>query len=411
MNTTVLLENENKKILKSENYNFVFDKNTGFFARWGKTQKDDPQYSPVGPEIADIEISSICSGVKGIGVCKFCYKGNTPTGENMSFETFKKLFKKLPKTICQVAFGTGNIDSNPDMWKIFNYTRENGVIPNITVNGEGITDEIADRLVGVMGAVAVSVYDKEKSFDAIKKLNDAFLRKKILVKIGTKYKILIKNYDIENVNNLEEYKESTIEDFLNKEYNTEEEKIKFINTYNAINIHFMLSEETYDKAINLINDRMTDSRIKNLNAIVFLSLKPKGRAISNNFTKLSQEKFKKLIKKADAAGISYGMDSCSAAKYIKTLDENINNDKIMEMIEPCESLRMSLYINVYGYMYPCSFMDGEVVENGGDWTKGIDILHLQNFLKDVWYNEKSKLFREKCISCISNAVSCPVYKI
>ena len=77
----IIAEKGNKKLLRSENYNFVYDKVTGFFARWGKTTKDDPQMSPYGPELLDLEISTgKCSGK-----CKFCSpKGvliNTPHGE------------------------------------------------------------------------------------------------------------------------------------------------------------------------------------------------------------------------------------------------------------------------------------------------------------------------------------------
>jgi sulfatase maturation enzyme AslB (radical SAM superfamily) len=84
-------------------YNYKFDKITGEFRRWGKTIDDDPEYSPAGPEILDIEISSgKCSGN-----CKFCYKGNSVNQDavNMTFETFKKIIDKLPKTLTQVAFG------------------------------------------------------------------------------------------------------------------------------------------------------------------------------------------------------------------------------------------------------------------------------------------------------------------
>lgn len=182
MSRCVVAESEKGKILRSAEYNYNFNKETGMFMRWGKTQEDDPEYSPFGPEIADIEISTICSGVKGIGVCKFCYKSNTPKGEYMSLDTFKKLFEKLPKTVTQIAFGIGDIEANPDMWAIFEFSREHGVIPNVTVNGEGITDEIADKLVSLCGAVACSIYDKEKSYDAIERINRAFLRKKIYVK-------------------------------------------------------------------------------------------------------------------------------------------------------------------------------------------------------------------------------------
>ena len=67
----------------SPSYNTVFNTETGFFARWGKTQDEDPIMSPFGNEIADIEISTICK--QG---CKFCYKSNTAVGKNMSLETF-----------------------------------------------------------------------------------------------------------------------------------------------------------------------------------------------------------------------------------------------------------------------------------------------------------------------------------
>jgi len=64
----VLRESKDFKVVKSENYNYTFDKRTGFFARWGKTQEDDPKFSPIGPEILDLEIS-----VNGCpNACPFC---------------------------------------------------------------------------------------------------------------------------------------------------------------------------------------------------------------------------------------------------------------------------------------------------------------------------------------------------
>ena len=61
-----------KKIVSSENYNYIFDRETGFFARWGKTRDDDPIMSPFGPEILDIEVSTICN----MG-CTFCFPSKT----------------------------------------------------------------------------------------------------------------------------------------------------------------------------------------------------------------------------------------------------------------------------------------------------------------------------------------------
>ena len=64
----MILETDKTKIVKSEDYNSVFNKQTGFFARWGKTKDEDPQFSKY-PEIADIEISS----GKCHNNCPFCY--------------------------------------------------------------------------------------------------------------------------------------------------------------------------------------------------------------------------------------------------------------------------------------------------------------------------------------------------
>lgn len=356
MSKAVLIENKDVKVLKSPDYNFIFNKHNGFFARWGETKEADPDFSPYGPELVDIEISTICSGVKGIGVCKFCYKSNTPNGTYMSLETFKKVFHNLPKTVTQIAFGIGDILANPDMWAIFDYSRENGVVPNVTVNGEGITDEIADTLVAKCGAVAVSVYDREKSFDTIKKLTDRGLKQ--------------------------------------------------------VNIHYMICEETYEGALRLLQDRQTDPRLAKLNAIVLLSLKPKGRAtVGQRYTRLSDEKFKHLVDYALAHGIGVGFDSCGAGKFMKAVEGNPQEEMYKQMAEPCESTKFSMYINTDGQYFPCSFIEGEVVENGGDWREGLDVVNCKDFLKDVWHNEKTQQFRTTCVACTKANGNCPHYKV
>jgi len=77
----MLYDTPSKKSVRSANYNYDFDKTTGFFARWGKTPDDDPLFAPAGPEILDIEISVDGCPEK----CKFCSpagtKINTPAGE------------------------------------------------------------------------------------------------------------------------------------------------------------------------------------------------------------------------------------------------------------------------------------------------------------------------------------------
>ncbi len=184
----------------SEDYNFKFDKKTGYFARWGKTLKDDPKVGML--EIFDLEVSTVCNGIgKEIagssGVCKHCYKSNNPNGKNMSFDTFKEIFDKLPKTLTQIAFGIGNLHvehevdgktvvdlyGNPDLIKMFKYCREKGVIPNLTTSGYMLTDETAKTFAELCGAVAVSIYEpRDVCYNAVKKLTSAHLTNKILVK-------------------------------------------------------------------------------------------------------------------------------------------------------------------------------------------------------------------------------------
>ena len=132
------------KTFISDDYNYKFNMDTGYFERWGKTEDDDPQYSPYGPEILDIEIAS--GGCKG--GCSFCYKGNTPNLpiEYMDFDAYKKLFKIINvPTLTQIAFGITDIDANPYFWDIVEFTANHDLIPNYTTNGIGITKDIAER--------------------------------------------------------------------------------------------------------------------------------------------------------------------------------------------------------------------------------------------------------------------------
>ncbi len=130
-NEGVYFENNKCKIVEAKDGSFhhLFVKENGFSMVYGKTRDEDPDYSAFGPLIADIEITTICRGPrneKGVKVpCSFCYKSNTTNGSYMSLETFKEVFKRLPKTIGQIAFGVdASATSNPDIWKIFGQSFE-----------------------------------------------------------------------------------------------------------------------------------------------------------------------------------------------------------------------------------------------------------------------------------------------
>lgn len=340
------LESKNGKILESKDYNFIFNKTDGFFARWGKDKNDDPKFSPFGPEIADIEITTICEGIGDKGPCPFCYKSNTSKGKYMTFDKFKGLFSILPKeTLTQIAFGVdAKCESNPDTFKILKYCRDNGIIPNITI--ADISEETADKLSMLCGAVSVSRYENKKyCYNSVKKLTDRGMKQ--------------------------------------------------------VNIHQLLSKETLSQVYETINDIRNDSRLVGLNAIVFLSLKKKGRG--KGYTPVSKEEFNNLITHTLESGINFGMDSCSATKMLGYIKDKPTLKNISNYIEPCESLCFSSYFNVYGEFFPCSFVEGE-----GEWKEGVHYSKIDNFLNDLWFTKKSKDFR---IKLLEKERSCPIFKI
>lgn len=350
-NKYTITENEDGKICKGQNYNTFFNKKNGFFARYGKTQDEDPDFSPIGPEIADIEITTSCAGVPDInGVkspCKFCYKSNTACGKYMTLETFKKVFANLPPTITQIAFGVdAECNTNPEWFEIFEYAKNNGVVPNVTV--ANIDEATADKLASLCGAIAVSRYaNKNICYDTVKKLTDRGMTQ--------------------------------------------------------INIHQLTASESYDNVMETLKDSMTDPRLAGLNAIVLLSLKKKGRGV--NLTPLSQEKFADIIKYAFTNNIRIGFDSCSCHKFLASithLPEKMRK-QLETVSEPCESTCFSTYIDVNGKMSPCSFCEGI---NG--WEDGINMTEPLDFIKDVWYNEKTIAFRNMLLK---NKRCCPIYTI
>ena len=335
---------EGFKTFRSENYNYNFDLNTGYFERWGKTKENDPEIAPF-PEILDIEISTICH--KG---CKFCYKSNTTDGTYMKFETFKKMFDKFPKTLTQIAFGIGDLDSNPDLYQIMKYCRDNDVIPNITINGDDLTEFHIQNLVKYAGAVAVSCYEFNTCFTAVNKLTYAGLKQ--------------------------------------------------------VNIHMLLSEDTLDKCMDLMIQSKHNLKLEKLNAIVFLWLKPKGRGEELKQIQ-SMESYKYLINYAFDNNIRIGFDSCSASNFVKAVKDKPNFEQLNQMVDSCESTLFSYYIDVHGKGFPCSFSVGT------SGLKGVNVLKAKNFINDVWNHPETTFFRTRLLAnkdC-NGCRKCPIYNL
>ena len=69
------------KRVRTKDYNYDFHFDTGLFIRWGNMLQDDPAFSPLGPELLDIEVSTICSGIdrKPCPWCLPCRMGYPPS--------------------------------------------------------------------------------------------------------------------------------------------------------------------------------------------------------------------------------------------------------------------------------------------------------------------------------------------
>lgn len=335
-----IFESPEAKEVRSEAYSYSFSKRTGDFARWGKTKEDDPERAPF-PEIMDIEIATACDGIgdtsaqKGASPCRFCYKANKRAGEQMSLETFKKIFAKIGigTPLTQIAFGIGNLYGHDDMWGIFKHTRDNGVIPNVTINGWELTDEIADKLASLMGAVAVSRYNpKDVCYDAVKKLTDRGMTQ--------------------------------------------------------CNIHQLVSLESYDNCMELLRDMQTDPRLAKLNAVVFLMLKPKGRGTALGQMK-DYDKYKAMVDYALERGLRIGFDSCSVPSFLNVAKDHPDYVMFEQSTDRCESGLFSLYIDVKGKVWPCSFGQNR------DDLEPIDVLAIEDFSRDVWNSPQMDRWRKR----------------
>ena len=331
---------------RTKGYNWDFDTVTGFFSRWGKTQDDNPSFSPLGPEILDLEISTICHGTER-GPCRFCYKSNTPQGKSMSLKQFKTVLNRMPSNLTQIAFGIGDVHGNKELEQILQATRDKSIVPNITINGYNCTDSTYSILRRLVGSCAVSRYDDDVCFNTVRELTDRGLEQ--------------------------------------------------------VNIHQLLSADTFQECLDLIDRVKTDPRLSKLNALVFLMVKQKGRA--KNIANVSLEQFQELVDKALLNDIPLGFDSCSAPSFLKATIDHPNFKTFAQFIEPCEAFLFSSYCNVDGEFFPCSFCEGEL-----GWETGIKVDETTDFLKDVWFHPRMLEWREKLLTS-SNTCECNIKHI
>jgi hypothetical protein len=241
---------------------------------------------------------------------------------------------------------------------MFEYCKFNhvnpGVIPNLTINGYGMTQEWAEFLAETCGGVAVSVYDPtDVCYDAVERLISAGMAQ--------------------------------------------------------TTIHQLVSVETFGRCLMVIDDAANDPRLKGLKAVMFLTLKPKGKRNTSTIVK-DVRRYKTLINYAFKRGVNIGFDSCSAPIFLAAMKDHPQFERFSQLSESCESNRFSGYANVKGEYFHCSFTEGQP-----GW-KGIDLLKIKNFNQEVWNSSEVGKFRDRLLCQDNGHIAkecylCPIYDL
>ena len=337
---------------KKNRFISMFDLESGFYMRTGVIDNDgidtgvDP-FMATMPELIDIGIMKSCSN-KINGICKVdCYQGGSShLGQpNMSLDDYKKVVNQVKGKTLQFALGgRGDPNKHENFKEILEYTKQNNIIPNYTTSGYNLTDEEIQITKDNCGAVAVSQYFCEATDNAINRF----------IKAGCK-----------------------------------------------TNMHFVLSTETIDYAINMLKNK---SQYEGLNAVVFLIYKPiglgqKGKVLSVEDVRVSE--FFNLVDNGKH-DFKIGFDSCSCGGIVN-FTKNINLDSI----DYCEAARFSCYLDADMNLMPCSF--------GNQNPKYFVNLNEYTF-KEAWNSQVFEDFRNSiknsCVGCAKKHVCtpCPIIR-
>ena len=353
------------KIKKDKNFISCFNQETGFYFRTGILEdgKDtgvDP-FMTSFPELLDVGIMGHCIHGK-IGLCQKagigCYQdGLHSNNPNMSLEDFKKIAEQCKGKTFQFALGgCGDPDQHEHFEEILKVCKENGIVPNFTTSGFGMTKALAKLCKQYCGAVAVSWYRSPYTLKAIN----------LLLAEGVK-----------------------------------------------TNIHYVLSKSTLTEALqHLRRDELNNSIDRNkfnsqgdlaqsyshntlqfpkgINAVIFLLHKPVGLGTKEDMITKDNKDFLNFLDLVNEREFPYkiGFDSC-------TVPALINLDKVdPNCLDTCEGGRWSAYITPDMKLLPCSFDNQEQ-----KWA--VDLA--QHSIAEAWesntFNDFRNHFSHSCPYC------------
>jgi len=294
------------KLRKDKNFISLFDSQDGKYIRTGiiRDGKDtgvDP-FMASFPELLDVGIMGHCKhGQSGLCIKAGveCYQdGLHQEKPDMCLQDFENIAHQCRQQTYQFALGgCGDPDQHEHFQEILEICAQEGIVPNFTTSGFGITEEQAALCRKYCGAVAVSWYRSEYTRRAIE----------CLVKAGVK-----------------------------------------------TNVHYVLNKFTVHEAVERLNGHDFPEGI---NAVVFLLHKPVGLGKRENIITTGHTEFQRLLRLVSSDKIVYkvGFDSCTVPALINTKSNIAENS-----LDTCEGARWSAYISPDMKMMPCSFDNQEM---------------------------------------------------
>ena len=165
-----------------------------------------------------------------------------------------------------------------------------------------------------------------------------------------------------------------------------------------VNMHIVVSKDNMPHVEDVLKD-IADGKVEGLRSVVLLRIKPCGRA-KNMDCIVTEDMYTKLVTFCLDHKISFGFDSCSATPVMEVL-KKLGKGELCSCCEPCESSKLSSYINVKGEYWSCSFAERT------DFISPINVLDYKSATE--WWNSEEVLKVRYCKNPACK--SCPIYNL
>lgn len=293
------------------------------------------------PELLDVGIMGHCSnGVYCSAAGVDCYqRGKDNYREHMTVDDFETIARQASGKTFQIALGgAGDPNKHPGFEEILRICRHYHIVPNITTSGFHLTEKEISLIRRYCGAVAVSWYSR-----------------------------------------LIEGKESNCA--------TINAVKRFLSAGCTTNIHFVVSKDTIDEAIERLQ---ADRFCEGINAVVFILYKPVGLGRSEKVLSADDSRLDLFFANALLRHpYQVGFDTCFTPAVLHWC-----KDISPASVDACEAATFSMYIDSNLYCYPCSF---------GIWDSPEQISLKEFSLREVWNSEFFSRYRnhndKKCRAC------------